>query len=253
MHVLHAADGNFPSDMSLSSPAGLEEELRLFYVALTRARRLLHVYAPLRYHHRPRGRDDVHNLAQLSRFLTPDVQALFDVVHVGRTVPVADVASTAASASSSIPPSRPCCGRRRPRGRGRSPRVRNVASVASRAARDRVMLSIRAESTWGDGTSSTTASASFDGRRYVATDAPAIARRCLRTQRRPAGRHERAARHVARPGPRVDCRSRCAGSVPRCRGPAPRLPRRTQRWRHALLARGRGARRPATARGRRYR
>ena len=41
VHVLHAADGNFPSDMSLSTPAGIEEELRLFYVALTRARRLL--------------------------------------------------------------------------------------------------------------------------------------------------------------------------------------------------------------------
>jgi DNA helicase II / ATP-dependent DNA helicase PcrA len=81
VHVLHAADGNFPSDMSLTSEAGLEEERRLFYVALTRARRLLHVYAPLRYHHRPRGRDDVHNLAQLSRFLTPTVQAAFDVLH----------------------------------------------------------------------------------------------------------------------------------------------------------------------------
>ncbi len=85
VHVLHAADGNFPSDMSLTSAAGLEEELRLFYVALTRARRLLHVYAPLRYHHRPRGRDDIHNLAQLSRFLTPAVQAALDVVHAGLT------------------------------------------------------------------------------------------------------------------------------------------------------------------------
>jgi DNA helicase II / ATP-dependent DNA helicase PcrA len=83
VHVLHAADGNFPSDMSLSSAAGLEEERRLFYVALTRARRLLHVYAPLRYHHRPRGRDDIHNLAQLSRFLTPAVQGAFEVVHAG--------------------------------------------------------------------------------------------------------------------------------------------------------------------------
>jgi DNA helicase-2/ATP-dependent DNA helicase PcrA len=83
VHVLHAADGNFPSDMSLSSAAGLEEERRLFYVALTRARRLLHVYAPLRYHHRPRGRDDIHNLAQLSRFLTPAVQGAFEVVQAG--------------------------------------------------------------------------------------------------------------------------------------------------------------------------
>ena len=100
VHVLHAADGNFPSDMSLSTPAGVEEELRLFYVALTRARRLLQVYAPLRYHHRPRGRDDVHNLAQLSRFLTPAVRAAFDVVHAGRTP--SRVPAGAASASAKL-------------------------------------------------------------------------------------------------------------------------------------------------------
>ena len=98
VHVLHAADGNFPSDMSLSTPAGIEEELRLFYVALTRARRLLQVYAPLRYHHRPRGRDDIHNLAQLSRFLTPAVRAAFDVVHAGRTPSRVPAGAAAASA-----------------------------------------------------------------------------------------------------------------------------------------------------------
>ena len=39
VHILNAADGNFPSDMALTTKEGLEEERRLFYVAVTRPRR----------------------------------------------------------------------------------------------------------------------------------------------------------------------------------------------------------------------
>ena len=77
-HILNASDGNFPSDMALASLEGLEEERRLFYVAVTRPRRALHVYVPLRYHHRPRGRDDAHTYGQPSRFLSDRVTACFD-------------------------------------------------------------------------------------------------------------------------------------------------------------------------------
>lgn len=72
VHIIHAADGNFPSDMSLGSPEGLEEERRLFYVAVTRARRNLAIYVPLRYHHH-RVRDE-HSWAQPSRFLSDAVR-----------------------------------------------------------------------------------------------------------------------------------------------------------------------------------
>src|SRR6476619_4997501 len=51
VHVIHAADGNLPSDMALSSRDGLDEERRLLYVALTRTRQDLHVYVPVRYFH----------------------------------------------------------------------------------------------------------------------------------------------------------------------------------------------------------
>jgi DNA helicase II / ATP-dependent DNA helicase PcrA len=44
VHLIHASDGNIPSDMALASGDGLDEERRLLYVALTRARRTLHVY-----------------------------------------------------------------------------------------------------------------------------------------------------------------------------------------------------------------
>ena len=74
VHLIHASDGNVPSDMALTSAAGLEEERRLFYVGITRPRRALHVYVPQRYHHHPRGRDDVHSWSQPSRFLTAGVR-----------------------------------------------------------------------------------------------------------------------------------------------------------------------------------
>jgi len=71
VHLLQVTDGNIPSDMALSSAAGLEEERRVFYVALTRARHALHLYMPERYHHHPNGRDDRHGWAQPSRFSRP--------------------------------------------------------------------------------------------------------------------------------------------------------------------------------------
>jgi DNA helicase-2/ATP-dependent DNA helicase PcrA len=86
VHVLNATDGKVPSDMALGSPEGLEEERRVFYVALTRARQALHVYFPLRYHHRPRGRDDSHGWAQPSRFLSAQVRSKVDEVDVAHEV-----------------------------------------------------------------------------------------------------------------------------------------------------------------------
>ncbi len=77
VHVISAYDGNFPADMSTSSQEGVAEERRLFYVALTRARRRLHVYVPAIFHHRPHGADDAHGLGQASRYLSPEVQRLF--------------------------------------------------------------------------------------------------------------------------------------------------------------------------------
>jgi DNA helicase-2/ATP-dependent DNA helicase PcrA len=80
VYVIHAADGMIPSDMSLGDEEGLDEELRLFYVALTRARRELFVYFPLRYYYRPNGLGDRHGYGQLTRFVTPEVKALFETV-----------------------------------------------------------------------------------------------------------------------------------------------------------------------------
>lgn len=83
VHVIHAADGMFPSDMATGDADALAEERRLFYVALTRARNALEVNVPLRYHHHRYGLDDRHGYAPLSRFLSPAVRSLMDTEHAG--------------------------------------------------------------------------------------------------------------------------------------------------------------------------
>jgi DNA helicase-2/ATP-dependent DNA helicase PcrA len=85
VHLIGAYDGNFPADMSAATEESIAEERRLFYVALTRARRRLHVYVPFRYYHRPHGGDDAHGYGQPSRFLTDAVQGLFSVTHKPET------------------------------------------------------------------------------------------------------------------------------------------------------------------------
>ncbi len=79
VHVLHLADGAFPSDMSLGSQEGLLEEQRLFYVAVTRAADELSLYAPLRMPHHRFGGNDKHSYAQLTRFLDDAAQQTLSV------------------------------------------------------------------------------------------------------------------------------------------------------------------------------
>jgi DNA helicase-2/ATP-dependent DNA helicase PcrA len=83
VHVIHASDGNIPADMALTSKEGLEEERRLFYVALTRPRRSLSIYVPLRYYHHPRARNDNHGYGKPSRFITQPLQALCEITRAG--------------------------------------------------------------------------------------------------------------------------------------------------------------------------
>ncbi len=76
--LIHAADGCLPSDMATGSAAEIEEERRLAYVALTRARRELAVFWPMRYYH-PRGpHTDRHSTAQRCRFFTAEVAEAFE-------------------------------------------------------------------------------------------------------------------------------------------------------------------------------
>jgi DNA helicase-2/ATP-dependent DNA helicase PcrA len=83
VHVLALYDGNFPADMACGSAEEIEEERRLLYVAVTRPRQRLTLYAPVRYYHRPKGIDDAHGYGKPSRFLTDEVQATCDVITPG--------------------------------------------------------------------------------------------------------------------------------------------------------------------------
>jgi DNA helicase-2/ATP-dependent DNA helicase PcrA len=85
VHIIHASDGNIPSDMSLGSAEEVEEERRLLYVALTRARDTLVVSYPLRYYFRRNSLDDAHSYGQPSRFLAP-AASTFDATSVGQAV-----------------------------------------------------------------------------------------------------------------------------------------------------------------------
>jgi DNA helicase-2/ATP-dependent DNA helicase PcrA len=83
VYVIHAADGNIPSDMATGSAAEIDEERRLLYVACTRARDQLYVAHPLRYYTQPWNKADTHGFAQRSRFLSEAVAAHFEQIQTG--------------------------------------------------------------------------------------------------------------------------------------------------------------------------
>lgn len=83
VHVIHAADGSIPSDMATGRPEDIEEERRLFYVALTRAERCLHVIRPERAYFRNRRRADQYSITQVTRFLPQAAQSRMNRISFG--------------------------------------------------------------------------------------------------------------------------------------------------------------------------
>jgi DNA helicase-2/ATP-dependent DNA helicase PcrA len=79
VYLLNVNDGNFPSEFAAGDPAQLEEERRLLYVAMTRARDALHLVVPLKYYVTQQPRyGDAHVYGAQSRFLTPAVLATLE-------------------------------------------------------------------------------------------------------------------------------------------------------------------------------
>jgi len=76
--VLHAVDGCIPSDMASGTPEELEEERRLLYVAMTRARDFLHLVHPHRFYTGRRPDSDHHAYAPRTRFLPEPLLPLFE-------------------------------------------------------------------------------------------------------------------------------------------------------------------------------
>jgi DNA helicase-2/ATP-dependent DNA helicase PcrA len=79
VYVLNVSDGNFPNEHAAGSPESIEEERRLLYVAMTRAKRDLHLIAPLKYYITQQSRTgDAHVYGARSRFMTDQLLARFE-------------------------------------------------------------------------------------------------------------------------------------------------------------------------------
>jgi DNA helicase-2/ATP-dependent DNA helicase PcrA len=77
--VLNAVDGCIPSDLGTGSTHELEEERRLLYVAMTRARDALHLIVPQRFYvTQQRKQGDRHLYSQRTRFITRAMLPLYD-------------------------------------------------------------------------------------------------------------------------------------------------------------------------------
>lgn len=85
VQVLNAVDGCIPSDMATGSQAQVEEERRLLYVALTRAKHYLHVLVPQRFYTSgQQGLGDRHVYASLTRFIPPEIASRFEAIGPAR-------------------------------------------------------------------------------------------------------------------------------------------------------------------------
>jgi DNA helicase-2/ATP-dependent DNA helicase PcrA len=96
VYLLNVADGSFPSEFAAGRAEQIEEERRLLYVAMTRAKTSLDLVAPLKYYvtQQPR-RGDAHVYGARSRFLTREVMARLE-----QTVwPEAQIAEASPAAS----------------------------------------------------------------------------------------------------------------------------------------------------------
>ena len=79
--VLNVVDGCMPSDLGTGTTAEIEEERRLLYVAMTRAKDNLHLITPHRFftHGQP-SLGDRHVYASRSRFIPGNLLPLFESV-----------------------------------------------------------------------------------------------------------------------------------------------------------------------------
>jgi DNA helicase-2/ATP-dependent DNA helicase PcrA len=77
--VLNAVDGCIPSDLAAGTTEEIEEERRLLYVAMTRAKNQLEILVPQRFYvHQQSSRGDRHLYASRTRFVPDAILPLFE-------------------------------------------------------------------------------------------------------------------------------------------------------------------------------
>jgi len=95
--VLNVVDGCIPSDLGTGSTHELEEERRLLYVAMTRARDVLNLLVPQRFYpHQQHQYGDRHVYAQRSRFISKPMLQHYDDVYWPPLAPVGTAGATPA-------------------------------------------------------------------------------------------------------------------------------------------------------------
>src|SRR5271168_116203 len=79
VYLLNVVDGCMPSDLGAGTSAEIEEERRLLYVAMTRAKDDLHLIVPQRFFvHGQHAQGDRHLFASRTRFIPEKLLGLFE-------------------------------------------------------------------------------------------------------------------------------------------------------------------------------
>jgi len=77
--ILNVVDGCIPSDMATGHAAEIDEERRLLYVGMTRAKHHLHLIVPQRFYvTQQEALGDRHLYGSLSRFIPEALHPLFE-------------------------------------------------------------------------------------------------------------------------------------------------------------------------------
>ena len=100
MFILNVVDGCIPSDMATDTPEEIEEERRLLYVAMTRARDELVLMQPLRFYVRGQGLGGDRSVyAPRSRFIAASDLEAFELAGAPPQQARADTAMPSPAAS----------------------------------------------------------------------------------------------------------------------------------------------------------
>jgi len=108
VHVMNVVDGSFPNEFSTRSEALIEEERRLLYVAMTRARQELALVQPLRFAITSQSpKSDAHVYGGRSRFMTEKVlrtleETVFHGTHIAEAGLISDSAPESLDVTSRV-------------------------------------------------------------------------------------------------------------------------------------------------------
>jgi ATP-dependent DNA helicase UvrD/PcrA len=106
VRILNVVDGCIPSDMATRTLEEIEEERRLLYVAMTRAKDELDLVVPHRFYTHQQARfGDGHVYASVSRFIPSSIRNSFDCQHWGERGPGPAKAARKSGPTTDVPAS----------------------------------------------------------------------------------------------------------------------------------------------------